>query len=238
MTIGIPQGELPRRKASGHHARGGRTADQAGFRGHGGSGCRSRRQFRGRGVRRRGRDHRVGRPSALGRQRHRAQGSASRRKTAPAASTRSTCCAPAQTLIAFLWPGQNPQLLERLTAKGVTALAMDSVPRISRAQKMDALSSMANIAGYRAVIEAAQHFGRFFTGQITAAGRSRPRRSSSLAPASRASPPSGPPRAWARSCARSTPGRKSRNRWRAWTPSSSSWTSRKKARASAATRRS
>jgi NAD(P) transhydrogenase subunit alpha len=79
-----------------------------------------------------------------------------------------------QILIAFLWPGQNPDLLKRLAEKGVTALAMDSVPRISRAQKMDALSSMANIAGYRAVIEAAEHFGRFFTGQITAAGRIPP----------------------------------------------------------------
>jgi NAD(P) transhydrogenase subunit alpha len=79
-----------------------------------------------------------------------------------------------QTLISFLYPGQNPELLEKLTRSGGTALAMDSVPRISRAQKMDALSSMANIAGYRAVIEAAQHFGRFFTGQITAAGKVPP----------------------------------------------------------------
>ena len=79
-----------------------------------------------------------------------------------------------QVLISFLWPAQRPDLLEQLKAKGVTTLAMDSVPRISRAQKMDALSSMANIAGYRAVIEAAQHFGRFFTGQITAAGRIPP----------------------------------------------------------------
>jgi NAD(P) transhydrogenase subunit alpha len=77
-------------------------------------------------------------------------------------------------LIAFLWPAQNPALLKRLAEQGVTALAMDSVPRISRAQKMDALSSMANIAGYRAVIEAAEHFGRFFTGQITAAGKIPP----------------------------------------------------------------
>ena len=79
-----------------------------------------------------------------------------------------------QVLIAFLWPAQNPDLLAALVPKGVTALAMDSVPRISRAQKVDALSSMANIAGYRAVIEAAQHFGRFFTGQITAAGKIPP----------------------------------------------------------------
>jgi len=79
-----------------------------------------------------------------------------------------------QVLIAFLWPAQRPDLLQSLSAKGVTALAMDSVPRISRAQKVDALSSMANIAGYRAVIEAAEHFGRFFTGQITAAGKVPP----------------------------------------------------------------
>jgi len=79
-----------------------------------------------------------------------------------------------QTLISFLWPAQNPELLEKLTKRGVTAMAMDSVPRISRAQKVDALSSMANIAGYRAVVEAAQNFGRFFTGQITAAGKVPP----------------------------------------------------------------
>ena len=79
-----------------------------------------------------------------------------------------------QTLIAFLWPGQNPELLNRLAERGVTALAMDSVPRISRAQKLDALSSMANIAGYRAVVEAAHNFARFFGGQITAAGKIPP----------------------------------------------------------------
>lgn len=79
-----------------------------------------------------------------------------------------------QILISFLWPAQNPDLLKKLAEKKVTALAMDMVPRISRAQKMDALSSMANIAGYRAVVEAAQHFGRFFTGQITAAGKIPP----------------------------------------------------------------
>jgi proton-translocating NAD(P)+ transhydrogenase subunit alpha len=79
-----------------------------------------------------------------------------------------------QTLVSFFWPAQNPALMEQLAAKKVTVLAMDSVPRISRAQKLDALSSMANIAGYRAVIEAAHHFGRFFTGQITAAGKVPP----------------------------------------------------------------
>jgi len=79
-----------------------------------------------------------------------------------------------QTLVSFLWPAQNPDLMQALAARKATVLAMDSVPRISRAQKLDALSSMANIAGYRAVVEAAHHFGRFFTGQITAAGKVPP----------------------------------------------------------------
>ncbi len=78
------------------------------------------------------------------------------------------------TLVSFVWPAQNPDLMQALAAKKATVLAMDSVPRMSRAQKLDALSSMANIAGYRAVIEAAHHFGRFFTGQITAAGKVPP----------------------------------------------------------------
>lgn len=80
-----------------------------------------------------------------------------------------------QTLIDFIWPAQNPDLMQALAAKKVTVLAMDCVPRLlSRAQKMDALSSMANIGGYRAVIEAAHAFGRFFNGQITAAGKIPP----------------------------------------------------------------
>ena len=79
-----------------------------------------------------------------------------------------------QTLISFIQPGQNEELMKVLSARNISVLAMDSIPRISRAQKMDALSSMANIAGYRAVVEAAQHFGRFFTGQITAAGKIPP----------------------------------------------------------------
>ncbi|MBB3002493.1 NAD(P) transhydrogenase subunit alpha [Paraburkholderia tropica] len=78
------------------------------------------------------------------------------------------------TLIGFIWPAQNGALLEACAVRGVTVLAMDCVPRLSRAQKLDALSSMANMAGYRAVIEAAQHFGRLFTGQITAAGKMPP----------------------------------------------------------------
>jgi len=79
-----------------------------------------------------------------------------------------------QTLISMFNPAGNKELMEAAAAKGATVMAMDMVPRISRAQKMDALSSMANIAGYRAVIEAGNNFGRFFTGQITAAGKVPP----------------------------------------------------------------
>ncbi|SEM62728.1 Re/Si-specific NAD(P)(+) transhydrogenase subunit alpha [Halomonas caseinilytica] len=79
-----------------------------------------------------------------------------------------------KTLISFFWPAQNEELLERCRATGANVIAMDMVPRISRAQKMDALSSTANIAGYRAVIEAGNQFGRFFTGQVTAAGKVPP----------------------------------------------------------------
>jgi H+-translocating NAD(P) transhydrogenase subunit alpha len=79
-----------------------------------------------------------------------------------------------KTIISFIWPAQNEVLLNRLASRNATVIAMDAIPRISRAQKMDALSSMANIAGYRAVIEAANNFGRFFTGQITAAGKVPP----------------------------------------------------------------
>jgi NAD(P) transhydrogenase subunit alpha len=78
------------------------------------------------------------------------------------------------TLIGMLAPGLRPELVEALAARPITALALDAVPRISRAQSMDVLSSMANIAGYRAVIEAAHEFGRFFTGQVTAAGKVPP----------------------------------------------------------------
>jgi NAD(P) transhydrogenase subunit alpha len=81
---------------------------------------------------------------------------------------------PSTTLASFIWPAQNPDLLTQMAEQGGTVLAMDSVPRISRAQKLDALSSMANIGGYRAVIEAASRFGRCFTGQITAAGKMPP----------------------------------------------------------------
>src|ERR1700683_4076385 len=79
-----------------------------------------------------------------------------------------------KTLISLFYPAQDRELLEAVAKTGANVIAMDMVPRISRAQKMDALSSMANIAGYRAVIEAANNFGRFFTGQITAAGKIPP----------------------------------------------------------------
>ena len=79
------------------------------------------------------------------------------------------------TLIGFVWPAQNPELMGQLAARRATVLAIDSLPRqLSRAQKMDALTSMAGISGYRAVIEAANPFGRFFNGQVTAAGKIPP----------------------------------------------------------------
>lgn len=81
---------------------------------------------------------------------------------------------PGLVLLSYLWPAQNQDLLKKLADQKVNAVAMDSIPRISRAQKMDVLSSMANIAGYRAVIEGSYHFGRFLNGQITAAGKVEP----------------------------------------------------------------
>jgi len=77
-------------------------------------------------------------------------------------------------VLSYLYPSKNQELLNKLASAGINAIAMDAIPRISRAQKMDVLSSMANIAGYRAVIEAAHHFGRFLNGQITAAGKVEP----------------------------------------------------------------
>ena len=95
-------------------------------------------------------------------------------KVRPPAEAEAKKLTKDQTLISFFYPAQNKDLLETVKARGATVIAMDMVPRISRAQKMDALSSMANIAGYRAVIEAGNHFGRFFTGQVTAAGKVPP----------------------------------------------------------------
>ncbi len=78
------------------------------------------------------------------------------------------------TLISFFWPAQNEETMAKLAKAGINLIAMDCVPRLSRSQKMDALSSMANIGGYRAIVEAANQFGRFFTGQVTAAGKVPP----------------------------------------------------------------
>lgn len=95
-------------------------------------------------------------------------------KVRPPNDVEATKLSEGQTLISFFYPGQNEALLEKAKSSGANVIAMDMVPRISRAQKMDALSSMANISGYRAVIEASNNFGRFFTGQITAAGKVPP----------------------------------------------------------------
>jgi NAD(P) transhydrogenase subunit alpha len=92
----------------------------------------------------------------------------------PALGIHEADLAENKTLIGFIWPAQNRELLDRLAKKKATVFGMDCVPRITRAQKMDTLSAMANIAGYRAIIEAAAHFPRFFSGQITAAGRIDP----------------------------------------------------------------
>ena len=95
-------------------------------------------------------------------------------KVRPPSDTEAKRMQKGQTLISFFYPAQNEEQMALLAKKGSTVIAMDMVPRISRAQKMDALSSMANIAGYRAVIEAGNNFGRFFTGQVTAAGKMPP----------------------------------------------------------------
>ena len=95
-------------------------------------------------------------------------------KVRPPNATEAKRLTDEKLLISFFYPAQNTGQMELLAGKGASVIAMDMVPRISRAQKMDALSSMANIAGYRAVIEAGNNFGRFFTGQITAAGKVPP----------------------------------------------------------------
>ncbi|MEM8632850.1 MAG: Re/Si-specific NAD(P)(+) transhydrogenase subunit alpha [Pseudomonadota bacterium] len=95
-------------------------------------------------------------------------------KVRPPNDTEAKRLTSGKTLISFFYPGQNEALMNLANSMGATVIAMDMVPRISRAQKMDALSSMANIAGYRAVIEAGNNFGRFFTGQVTAAGKVPP----------------------------------------------------------------
>ena len=115
---------------------------------------------------------------------------------------------PGTTLISFIWPAQNPQLMEKLAARNINVMAMDSVPRISRAQSLDALSSMANIAGYRAIVEAAHEFGRFFTGQITAAGKVPPAKVMVIGAGVAGLRRLAPPTAWGRLFAPSIPVRK------------------------------
>ncbi|NNC94031.1 MAG: Re/Si-specific NAD(P)(+) transhydrogenase subunit alpha [Chitinophagales bacterium] len=95
-------------------------------------------------------------------------------KVQPVTDEEITLMHEGQVMLSFLYPAQNKDLLKKLSAKKINAIAMDAVPRISRAQKMDVLSSMANIAGYRSVIESANYFGRFLNGQITAAGKVDP----------------------------------------------------------------
>ena len=126
-----------------------------------------------------------------------------------------------QTLVSLLAPALDPDLVSALSARGVTALAMDAVPRISRAQSLDVLSSMANIGGYRAVIEAANEFGSFFTGQVTAAGKVPPGQGPGRRRRrGRAWPRSAPRAAWARSCAPSTPAPRWASRSSRWARSS------------------
>jgi len=126
-----------------------------------------------------------------------------------------------QTLISFVWPAQNAELMQQLAARKVTVLAIDSLPRmLSRAQKMGALTSMAGISGYRAVVEAAGAFGRFFNGQVTAAGKIPPAKVFVAGAAWPAWRRSALPWVWAPSCAPTTPARKWPIRWCPWVASS------------------
>ncbi len=96
-------------------------------------------------------------------------------KVRPPSADEVALVRPGMTLIGFIWPAQHPELMAQLAAAKATVLAIDALPRtLSRAQKMDALTSMAGVSGYRAVVEAANAFGRFFNGQITAAGKVPP----------------------------------------------------------------
>lgn len=97
-------------------------------------------------------------------------------KVNPPTSAEVQALTPGSTLVAMLSPGSSPELVEQLRTQGVTALALDAVPRVSRAQALDVLSTLSNVAGYRAVVEAAQVYGGMFTGQVTAAGKTPPAR--------------------------------------------------------------
>jgi len=134
------------------------------------------------------------------------------------------------TLISFIWPAQNPELMQQLAAKKATVLAIDALPRqLSRAQKMDALTSQAGVAGYRAVIEAANAFGRFFNGQITAAGKVPPAKVF-IAGAGVA----GLAAIGTASCAPTIPAPKWPTRWCPWVANSSKSITRKKVPVAAA----
>lgn len=142
------------------------------------------------------------------------------------------------TLIGFVWPAQNPELMQQLAAKRATVLAIDSLPRtLSRAQKMDALTSMAGISGYRAVIEAAHAFGRFLNGQVTAAGKIPPAKVFIAGAGVAGWPRSARPQASARSCAPTTRVRKWPIRSSRSAANSSRSTTKRKARAAAVMRR-
>ena len=187
LLIGVPRETSSRREAGRDRARGRREADQAGLQGRRRSGRRRRGADQRRRLPRRGRRDRRGSRRSCGR----CPTSSSR--CARRAATKSACCARAARWSASSGRRRTPSCCSSSPRSKATVLAMDSVPRISRAQKLDALSSMANIAGYRAVIEAAHEFGRFFTGRSPPRARCRRPRSSSSAPASRASPRSAPP---------------------------------------------
>ena len=124
------------------------------------------------------------------------------------------------TVIGRMNPSDHPDLIDALKRNDVTGLCLDAIPRISRAQSMDVLSTVSNIAGYRAVIEAAEAYGGMFAGQVTAAGKTARPRSSSSAPASPGSPQSERLSAWARTSGRSTSDRRSPSRSSRWAPRS------------------
>ena len=129
---------------------------------------------------------------------------------------------PGQVVVGWVWPLVDAELVQALAAAGVTAFGMESVPRVTRAQRMDALSSQATVSGYKAVLIAADQLPRFFPMLMTAAGTVAPARCSCWAPASPACRRSRPRAGSAPSSRPSTPGRSSRSRSRAWARSSSS----------------
>ena len=238
MKLAVPREMPPRRAPRGGHPRERRPPDQAGLRGAvettPARWPRSATTTTSPPARRDRRRHAralAGRPTS------------SSRCSRPSRTRRSgvheaDLLREGGTLISFLWPGKNQALVDRLAARKATALAIDQVPRITRAQKMDALSSMANIAGYRAVDRGGQLLRPLLhrpddRGRPGAAGQGAGHRRRRRGPRRHRRRP----RPGRRSCARSTRARRSRSKSRAWAPSSSSSTSRKTAKARAATPR-